>query len=162
MRQVRDPRIATTTTNDGKTVPDIVRIDAGVINRAVYQLAILDDPTAATANADYLNDAGLEPQVVVSFGGGSGTQYVQGNVQPPTPPTAGARGARAGGADAAAARGGRQGGAAPQGDAPANARGGSGSARWRRGTRRRCRRAGRRAQPRGARGDSRTSSHPSW
>ena len=49
VQAARDPAaprpadVATTTTTDGKTVPYIVRVDSGVINRAIYQLAILDD-----------------------------------------------------------------------------------------------------------------------
>ena len=40
----RPADIATTTTTDGKTVPYIVRVDSGTINRAIYQIAMLDDP----------------------------------------------------------------------------------------------------------------------
>ena len=68
----RPADLATTTTTDGKTVPYIVRVDSGVINRAIYQLAILDDP------------AGWNRKFVVSFGGSSGTQYIQGVMAPPT------------------------------------------------------------------------------
>ena len=67
----RPADLATTTTTDGKTVPYIVRVDSGTINRAIYQLAMLDDP------------AGWNRKVVVSFGGSSGTQYIQGVMAPP-------------------------------------------------------------------------------
>ncbi len=67
----RPADLATTTTTDGKTVPYIVRVDSGVINRAIYQLAILDDL------------ASWNRKVVVSFGGSSGTQYIQGVMAPP-------------------------------------------------------------------------------
>lgn len=63
---------ATTTTTDGKTVPYIVRVESGVINRAIYQFAILDDL------------ASWNRKVVVSFGGSSGTQYIQGVMAPPS------------------------------------------------------------------------------
>ena len=43
----RPADLATTTTTDGKTVPYIVRVDSGVINRAIYQFAILDDRSRA-------------------------------------------------------------------------------------------------------------------
>ena len=33
-----------TTTSQGKTVPYIVRVETGTINRAIYQTAILHDP----------------------------------------------------------------------------------------------------------------------
>jgi hypothetical protein len=63
--------VATTTTTDGRTVPYVVRVDSGVINRAIYQFAVLDDL------------AGWNKKVVVSFGGSSGTQYIQGVMAPP-------------------------------------------------------------------------------
>ena len=68
----RPADLATTTTTDGKTVPYIVRVDSGVINRAIYQFAVLDDL------------ASWNRKVVVSFGGSSGTQYIQGVMAPPT------------------------------------------------------------------------------
>ena len=63
--------VATTTTTDGKSVPYVVRVESGVINRAIYQLAILDDLSH------------WNKKVVVSFGGSSGTQYIQGVMAPP-------------------------------------------------------------------------------
>ena len=63
--------VATTTTTDGRSVPYIVRVDSGVINRAIYQLAILDDLSH------------WNRKFVVSFGGSSGTQYIQGVMAPP-------------------------------------------------------------------------------
>ncbi len=68
----RPADLATTTTSDGRTVPYIVRVDSGVINRAIYQFAVLDD-------------GGWNRKVVVSFGGSSGTQYIQGVMAPPAP-----------------------------------------------------------------------------
>jgi hypothetical protein len=67
----RPADLATTTTSDGKTVPYIVRVDSGTINRAIYQIAMLDDPD------------GWNRKFVVSFGGSSGTQYIQGVMAPP-------------------------------------------------------------------------------
>lgn len=63
--------LATTTTTDGRSVPYIVRVESGVINRAIYQFAVLDDL------------ASWNRKVVVSFGGSSGTQYIQGVMAPP-------------------------------------------------------------------------------
>src|SRR5262245_54505213 len=40
-----------TTTNDGKTVPYIVRVESGTINRSIYRIAILDDPKHSVAAA---------------------------------------------------------------------------------------------------------------
>ena len=70
-RDARPADVATTTTTDGKTVPYVIRVDSGTINRAIYQFATLDVPE------------GWNRKVVVSFGGGSGTQYVQGVMAPP-------------------------------------------------------------------------------
>jgi hypothetical protein len=42
--------IATTTTDTGRTVPYIVRIERGVINRGKYDIATLADPTNPTAS----------------------------------------------------------------------------------------------------------------
>lgn len=67
----RPADLATTTTTDGRTVPYIVRVDSGTINRAIYQIAMLDDPD------------GWNRKFVVSFGGSSGTQYIQGVMAPP-------------------------------------------------------------------------------
>ncbi|MGH9855822.1 MAG: DUF6351 family protein, partial [Blastocatellia bacterium] len=39
----RPSDLINTTTNDGKTVPYIVRVDSGTINRTIYRIAILDD-----------------------------------------------------------------------------------------------------------------------
>ena len=63
--------VATTTTTDGKSVPYVIRVDSGTINRAIYQFATLDVP------------GGWNRKVVVTFGGSSGTQYIQGVVAPP-------------------------------------------------------------------------------
>lgn len=63
--------VATTTTTDGQTVPYVVRVESGVVNRAIYQFAVLDDR------------AHWNRKIVVSFGGSSGTQYIQGVMAPP-------------------------------------------------------------------------------
>lgn len=70
-REARPADIATTTTGDGTPVPYVIRVDSGTINRAIYQFATLDVP------------GGWNRKVVVSFGGSSGTQYIQGVMAPP-------------------------------------------------------------------------------
>ncbi|MGH7462148.1 MAG: DUF6351 family protein, partial [Longimicrobiales bacterium] len=40
---------ATTTTTDGRTVPFVVRLEAGTVNRAIYQTAVLHNPAAGAA-----------------------------------------------------------------------------------------------------------------
>jgi hypothetical protein len=80
----RPADLATTTTTDGKTVPYIVRIDSGTINRAIYQIAVLDDPPVTGIDpAAWKPGDGWNRKFVVSFGGSSGTQYIQGVMAPP-------------------------------------------------------------------------------
>ena len=74
----RPADLVTTTTNDGKTVPYIVRVDSGTINRSIYRIAVLDDPTPETASAQWAPGQGWNRKLAVSFGGGAGTQYNQG------------------------------------------------------------------------------------
>ncbi|MEO6725565.1 MAG: DUF6351 family protein [Blastocatellia bacterium] len=77
----RPADLATTTTYDGRTVPYIVRVDSGAINRSIYRIAILDDPNPETASAQWAPGAGWNRKLAVSFGGGAGTQYNQGTNQ---------------------------------------------------------------------------------
>ncbi|MDP9894334.1 hypothetical protein J2W32_003210 [Variovorax boronicumulans] len=44
----RPADLAETTTNDGVTVPYIVRVESGTINRGVYRLAVLDNPSKSS------------------------------------------------------------------------------------------------------------------
>ena len=74
----RPSDLVTTTTNDGKTVPYIVRVDSGTINRSIYRIAVLDDPNPETASAAWSPGPGWNRKLAVSFGGGAGTQYNQG------------------------------------------------------------------------------------
>jgi len=77
----RPADLATTTTYDGKTVPYIVRVDSGTINRSIYRIAILDDPNPETNGGQWTPSAGWNRKLAVSFGGGAGTQYNQGTNQ---------------------------------------------------------------------------------
>jgi hypothetical protein len=74
----RPADLATTTTIEGKTVPYIVRVDSGTINRSIYRIAVLDDPNPETNGQDWMPGAGWNRRLAVSFGGGAGTQYNQG------------------------------------------------------------------------------------
>lgn len=70
---------ATTTTNEGKTVPYVVRIETGTINRAIYQTAVLHDPTTEPAPSFTKAPAGWNGRLVYTFGGGcTGGWYRQG------------------------------------------------------------------------------------
>lgn len=74
----RPSDLVTTTTNEGKTVPYIVRVDSGTINRSIYRIAILDDPQPTEGNGEWKPGAGWNRKLAVGFGGGAGTQYNQG------------------------------------------------------------------------------------
>jgi hypothetical protein len=56
--------VATTTTNDGHTVPYVVRVESGVINRSIYRIGVLHD--------------GWARKVMYVFGPGCGAGYRQG------------------------------------------------------------------------------------
>jgi hypothetical protein len=63
----RPDDLAQTTTSEGRTVPYIVRVESGTINRAIYRIAILAE--------------GWNRRLMFTFGGGCGTQYNQGSNQ---------------------------------------------------------------------------------
>lgn len=78
----RPTDLANTTTNDAVTVPYIVRIESGTVNRSVYNIAMLDNPTvAAPVPTTFTPGPGWNRKVVIGFGGGAGAAYNQG-VQP--------------------------------------------------------------------------------
>ena len=62
----RPADLATTTTTDGATVPYVVRVESGTVNRSIYRIAMLADPK------------GWNHRLAVSFGGGAGAKYNQG------------------------------------------------------------------------------------
>jgi hypothetical protein len=64
----RPADLVTTTTNDGTTVPYIVRVESGTINRGVYNLAILDNPALGVPVATtFVPGAGWNKKLVLSF-----------------------------------------------------------------------------------------------
>jgi hypothetical protein len=63
----RPADLGETTTNQGKKVPYIVRVESGTINRAIYRIAMLEE--------------GWNRRLIYSFGGGCGTNYNQGTNQ---------------------------------------------------------------------------------
>ncbi len=72
--------VATTTTNENKTVPYVVRIETGTINRAIYQTAVLHDPVAEPAPSLSRRPTGWNGRLVYTFGGGcTGGWYRQGS-----------------------------------------------------------------------------------
>jgi len=66
--------VATTKVYGGTEVPYVVRIESGTINRGIYRIAILDDPTTRkNANDAWKPGAGWNGKLVYRFGGGCGS-----------------------------------------------------------------------------------------
>jgi Tannase-like family of unknown function (DUF6351) len=73
--------VASTTTLDGKTVPYIVRVETGTLNRAIYQTSVLHDPTKEATPSYTAPPTGWNGRLVYTFGGGcTGGWYRQGNI----------------------------------------------------------------------------------
>ncbi|MGW0504552.1 DUF6351 family protein [Micromonospora sp. NPDC003241] len=68
--------VATTTTSDGRTVPYVVRVERGTINRAVYEIALLHQPGTAPPDPWTATD-GWNDRLVYTFGGACGIGYTQ-------------------------------------------------------------------------------------
>lgn len=68
--------LATTTVN-GATVPYVVRIERGTINRAVYETAVLHTPGSAEPTP-WTAPAGWNGKLAYTFGGACGVGYWQG------------------------------------------------------------------------------------
>jgi Tannase-like family of unknown function (DUF6351) len=62
--------LAMTTTSLGVTVPYIVRMETGVINRAIYQTTVLHDPLAESAPNFHTPPRGWNGRLIFTFGGG--------------------------------------------------------------------------------------------
>ena len=73
----RPSDIARTTTSDGKTVDYIVRRERGTINRAIYEIAMLHDPSLPEPDP-WTASANWNGRLVYSFGGGCAAGYRQG------------------------------------------------------------------------------------
>jgi hypothetical protein len=71
----RPADLVSTTTNDGNTVPYIVRVESGTNNRTIYRIAMLDNPDGITP---FKPGPGWNHKLVVSFGGGCDAEYDQG------------------------------------------------------------------------------------
>ncbi len=74
----RPQDMAFTETNEGVSVPYIVRIETGTINRAIYQIAILHDPSSRAPSA-LAPSAQWNGRLIYAFGGGCEAGYFQGN-----------------------------------------------------------------------------------
>jgi hypothetical protein len=75
---VRPADLAQTTTSEGRTVPYVVRVETGTINRAVYQLLTLHDPKTDPAPSPWTPPAGWNGRLIYSYGGGCRSSYHQG------------------------------------------------------------------------------------
>ena len=73
---VKPADLARTTTLDGRTVDYIVRIEKGVIDRGVYEIAALYDPAAPPS--PFTDEPGWNGRLVYTFGGGCNVGYHQG------------------------------------------------------------------------------------
>jgi hypothetical protein len=73
----RPSDLAQTTTSDGKTVDYIVRRERGTINRAIYEITILHDPSKPAPDP-WTSASGWNGRLVYSFGGGCAAGYRQG------------------------------------------------------------------------------------
>ena len=68
-----------TTTSLGKTVPYIVRVETGTINRAIYETAILHDPLTESPPTPTGPPAAWNHRLIYTLGGGCvGGWYIQG------------------------------------------------------------------------------------
>ncbi len=72
----RPADLASTTTTDGYTVPFIVRVQTGTVNRAIYESAILHDP-AQPAPDPWTRSAGWNGKLVYTHGGGCRSGWYQ-------------------------------------------------------------------------------------
>jgi hypothetical protein len=73
------PDVATVTTTTGQTARYIVRLETGTINRAIYQIAMLHDPSREGAPTITTRPAGWNGRLIYTFGGGcTGGWYRQG------------------------------------------------------------------------------------
>ena len=64
--------LATTTTTTGVTVPYIVRVERGTLNRGIYDIAVLYDPSVTAALTPLAPRATWNRKVVYSFGASTG------------------------------------------------------------------------------------------
>ncbi|MDW5328825.1 DUF6351 family protein [Plantactinospora sp. KLBMP9567] len=66
---VRPDDLAWTTTVVGETVPFLIRIETGTLNRSIYQISMLHDP-ATEQPTFYRHSPGWNDRLIYTFGGG--------------------------------------------------------------------------------------------
>jgi hypothetical protein len=72
-------QIATTTTDQGVTVPYIVRSERGAMDRGLYDVSVLDDPSSSWA--PWASQPGWNHKVLYQFGGGTAPWHTNGRPQ---------------------------------------------------------------------------------
>src|SRR4029453_16949426 len=74
--------VAMTRTLTGVTVPFVVRVETGTMNRGIYQNAILPDPTSEPAPTPFTPPKGWNKRLIAQHGAGCpGGWYIQGAAQ---------------------------------------------------------------------------------
>ena len=71
------PDLAMTTTTHGLTVPYIVRVERGTLNRGIYDVAVLFDPASATPWTALSPQPQWNGKVIYSFGASTGQPRLQ-------------------------------------------------------------------------------------
>lgn len=71
--------VATTTTTEGEEVPYVVRIEVGVMNRWLYTISVLADPSDLSTDLQDPNDEVWNGKLLLRFQGGTGIGYTQGS-----------------------------------------------------------------------------------
>src|SRR5438034_3036583 len=71
------PDLKMTTTTAGLTVPYIVRVERGTLNRGIYDIAVLFDPTSATPWTALTPQPQWNGKVVYTFGASTGQPRLQ-------------------------------------------------------------------------------------
>jgi hypothetical protein len=74
----RPADLVSTTTTDGRTVPYIVLVESGTVNRGVYHIAILDDPQSGSTTGPFKPGSGWNGKLIFQFGCCGSAQYNQG------------------------------------------------------------------------------------
>src|SRR5690606_16889416 len=65
---------------DGESVPLVIRVERGVINRSIYEISALEPSPDPDAPARTWDGSAWNERLVYEFGGGCGTGYHQGRV----------------------------------------------------------------------------------
>ncbi|MEX0619362.1 MAG: DUF6351 family protein [Pseudohongiellaceae bacterium] len=71
-----DQNIAEVTTLDGRTVPFIVRVETGTVNRAIYEIAMLHNPAEPSPDP-WTRSSGWNGKLVYTHGGGCRSGWYQ-------------------------------------------------------------------------------------